>query len=279
MFDWSSFAQLLINSFFFLFVFYYRRAILSNEDVNSKNAFSNLWQNDFWGTPLASTNSHGSYRPLCVLTFRLNYWLFGYRPWGYHLTNVILHTITTGLVLKLGKILLPQNAARFGSLLFAVHPVHTEAVAGIVGRADVISCIFFILTVLCYIRHREEESIETIGDLRHHSCKLKRSSNHVDWTWDSSRVKSDFWGGVDKFKCNLGAANFVKSNVYLALTVCCGCLAMLCKETGFTALPVCLLYEILLLHRSQFGRGKKVRKIFKFLMFVKPNLICLLSDH
>ncbi|CAH1993199.1 unnamed protein product [Acanthoscelides obtectus] len=43
----------------------------------------------------------------------------------------------------------PQFAALAG-LLFAVHPVHTEAVTGIVGRADVLACIFFLLSLLAY---------------------------------------------------------------------------------------------------------------------------------
>lgn len=38
-------------------------------------------------------------------------------------------------------------------LLFAIHPIHTEAVAGLTGRADLIACIFFIMTLLSYIKH------------------------------------------------------------------------------------------------------------------------------
>lgn len=47
--------------------------------------------------------SHGSYRPLCVLTFRLNHLLGGLEPWGYHLVNVALHAACTVLVVRVAR--------------------------------------------------------------------------------------------------------------------------------------------------------------------------------
>nr|CAI5826914.1 unnamed protein product [Callosobruchus analis] len=63
------------------------RAILSNPDLLPDTPWSWLLEHDFWGTPLNDSGSHGSYRPLCVLTFRLNHWIGGFRPWGYHLVK------------------------------------------------------------------------------------------------------------------------------------------------------------------------------------------------
>ncbi|KAF0311350.1 Transmembrane and TPR repeat-containing protein 2 [Amphibalanus amphitrite] len=67
--------------------------------------------------------------------FRLNYLAGGLHPWGYHLVNVLLHCLACGLFGQLCAQLLgaASPAAWLGSLLFAVHPVHTEAVAGVVG--------------------------------------------------------------------------------------------------------------------------------------------------
>uniref|UniRef100_A0A0B7A7K4 dolichyl-phosphate-mannose--protein mannosyltransferase n=1 Tax=Arion vulgaris TaxID=1028688 RepID=A0A0B7A7K4_9EUPU len=130
------------------------RAIQKNPDLLPETPLWNLFYDDFWGTPLTHSGSHKSYRPLCVLTFRLNYMLGKMDPWGYHLGNVICHAITTFIFTLLAQTLL---GSRLGSatagLLFAAHPIHTEAVAGIVGRADVLACIFFLLTILCYMKY------------------------------------------------------------------------------------------------------------------------------
>lgn len=131
-----------------------RRAILTNADVRGEGALAQLLRNDFWGTPLVDSGSHGSWRPLCVLSFRLNYLAGGLIPSGYHLVNMLLHSFATALVVLVGRTLLPS---RFGVLaagsLFAVHPAHTEAVAGLVGRADLGACIFCLLAYLIYRRH------------------------------------------------------------------------------------------------------------------------------
>lgn len=133
-----------------------RRAILGNPDVKHTTPWIEIMRNDFWGTPLSDSGSHGSYRPLCVLTYKLNHWFGGYRPIAYHLVNVLLHCQATVLVVKIARHLLPS---RWGTLiagvLFASHPIHTEAVAGIVGRADLAACNFYLLAFLVYCRHCE----------------------------------------------------------------------------------------------------------------------------
>ncbi|KOC69598.1 Transmembrane and TPR repeat-containing protein 3 [Habropoda laboriosa] len=76
----------------------------------------------------------------------------GLKPSWYHATNIALHAIACVLVTRVSLAvasLRPGFAALTG-LLFAAHPVHTEAVTGIVGRADVLACIFFLLSFLAY---------------------------------------------------------------------------------------------------------------------------------
>ena len=111
-------------------------------------------QNDFWGTRLTDSGSHGSYRPLCVLSFKLNHLFDGYKPYSYHLVNVLLHCLATSLVVKVARHVLQSI---WGTIvtgaLFASHPIHTEAVAGIVGRADLASCNFYLLAFLTYCKH------------------------------------------------------------------------------------------------------------------------------
>jgi len=124
--------------------------------VNPSTPWTNVMFNDFWGTPLTHSGSHKSYRPLCVLSFRFNHWLHELKPGGYHLVNVLLHCTATALFTILARSLLPLRAewaTASAGALFASHPVHTEAVAGLVGRADVGAAIFFILAFIAYRRY------------------------------------------------------------------------------------------------------------------------------
>ncbi|KYN20678.1 hypothetical protein ALC57_06995 [Trachymyrmex cornetzi] len=133
-----------------------RRAILTNPDLLASTPWYRLFENDFWGTPLTERGSHGSYRPLCVATFRLNHFLGGLEPWGYHLVNVALHAACTVLVVKVARKVLPGRsnlAHAITGFLFAVHPIHSEAVAGIVGRADLLACFLTLTSFLTYSAH------------------------------------------------------------------------------------------------------------------------------
>ena len=90
------------------------------------------------------------YRPLTALTFAGN-WALGHgSPHPFHAVNVFLHAVTCVAVYALARRYLAPSAALVAGLLFAVHPVHTEAVANVVGRAEVMSALFAVLAVLCY---------------------------------------------------------------------------------------------------------------------------------
>ncbi|CAJ1057169.1 protein O-mannosyl-transferase TMTC2-like [Xyrichtys novacula] len=130
------------------------RAIKTNQDLLAETPWTNVFYDDFWGTLLTHSGSHKSYRPLCTLSFRLNHAVGGLEPWGYHLVNVVLHGAVTGLFTTLARLLLGGGLwSLLAGLLFASHPIHTEAVAGVVGRADEGAALFFLLSLLCYIRH------------------------------------------------------------------------------------------------------------------------------
>jgi 4-amino-4-deoxy-L-arabinose transferase-like glycosyltransferase len=203
----------IINKMYF-FLFCFSRAILTNQDVLPSTPVSSVWQDDFWGTPLTHSGSHKSYRPLTVLSFRLNYLAGGFRPSGYHLVNVLLHCAATALVVRLAKVLFGHRrifAVLVSGTLFASHPVHTEAVAGVVGRADVGACIFFLLSFLSYV-------------------------SHVRY-----RDKSEVIEGEEAL---LAAASRKWS--YLAACLLFATCAILTKEQGITVLVVCALYDLIL---------------------------------
>ncbi|KAF7646940.1 hypothetical protein LDENG_00179880, partial [Lucifuga dentata] len=129
-------------------------AIINNPDVRPGSSLWSIFSNDFWGKRMADNTSHKSYRPLCILTFKLNILLGGTTPLYFHLINMCLHCAVTCLLMHTCECCVFDDSrlAFVTALLFSVHPIHTEAVSGIVGRADVLACLLFLLTFLSYMR-------------------------------------------------------------------------------------------------------------------------------
>ncbi|KAM4677247.1 protein O-mannosyl-transferase TMTC1 [Discoglossus pictus] len=139
-------------------------AILNNPDSRGDTPLSSIFSNDFWGKAMSDNSSHKSYRPLCVLSFRINVLFGGMEAFYFHAVNVILHCMVSSLLMyTCHKVVFDdRRLALATALLFSAHPIHTEAVAGIVGRADVLSCLLFLLTFLSYIRSVEIGPVQDI---------------------------------------------------------------------------------------------------------------------
>jgi tetratricopeptide (TPR) repeat protein len=92
------------------------------------------------GYRLSAENS--LYRPLTTLSFALNRAVLGSEPLGFHAVNLLLHLLAVLLVFRLGREVLHSDGASFyAALLFAAHPVHVEAVANVVGRAEIMAAV------------------------------------------------------------------------------------------------------------------------------------------
>jgi Flp pilus assembly protein TadD len=92
--------------------------------------------------------------PLTWLSLMLDTDLYGVRPGGYHLTNVLLHA-ANAVLLFLALARATRNRARsaFVAALFALHPLHVESVAWVAERKDVLSTLFGLLSLLAYVRY------------------------------------------------------------------------------------------------------------------------------
>ncbi len=92
------------------------------------------------------------YRPLTMLTFALNARL-GTSATGYHVVNVLVHAAVTVLTLALAKLVLRSSlGAAVAAVLFAVHPIHTEAVTNVFGRAELLAALFVLICLLALAR-------------------------------------------------------------------------------------------------------------------------------
>lgn len=107
-----------------------------------------IWLTDWWldpQAPIQDPSRDRLYRPLSLQSFALNYAAHGLHPFGYHLVNVLLHAAACWLVWRLTlRLCGARGPAALAALLFAVHPVHAEAVAGVVGRAEILAALLMM---------------------------------------------------------------------------------------------------------------------------------------
>lgn len=109
--------------------------IPENQRVRNILDFRQIWLTPYWpefGREL------GVYRPFIIFLFAIQWAIGRGEPWVFHATNVLLHAGVTLLIFALLMRLLPRIPAAVGALIFAVHPVHTEAVANVVGQAEIV---------------------------------------------------------------------------------------------------------------------------------------------
>ena len=93
------------------------------------------------------------YRPVAIVSFMLDAARSGDDPRGYHLTNILLHSVATCLLLALALAWgAPAWAAFGGAILFAVHPVNVQAVAWIAGRNDLLLAVFGLLSLIAWTK-------------------------------------------------------------------------------------------------------------------------------
>lgn len=136
------------------FVFDDTSIVQSNTQIRSL-AFSNLKQifgSHYWQ---AVAGQGGLYRPVVILSYALNYAAGELDPWGYHLVNVLLHAFNSVLVFFIIQELFGDRVfSMWSGLLFALHPIRTEGVAYVVGRAETLAAFFFLAAWWCYLGRR-----------------------------------------------------------------------------------------------------------------------------
>jgi protein O-mannosyl-transferase len=111
-----------------------------------------------WGKPYPpSLPEAGLYRPVTTLSYLLDYQVWGgTKAGGFHLTNILLNCAAAALAFLTARCVGLSPLAALGTgLLFAAHPIHSEAVCWVVGRAEILAAIFVFLGVLCWVRWRQ----------------------------------------------------------------------------------------------------------------------------
>ena len=219
-------------------------AIVDNADAVGNSGWSNLLKNDYWGQNISQETSHKSYRPVTIISFRLNYYLHEYLNTNYkefyksftlsglertqerknlnlyaetyHIVNIILHGLVTIFVGIFFKRVADWSKVKveiyngllpgwfIATLLFLAHPVHVEAVTGLVGRAELI-CALFVMMAL--------------------------------YVWFSILTNS-------------ATANFIVASTKFIFCILLFYLSVFSKETGFTLVGLFVVMEYLILSRN-----------------------------
>lgn len=145
------------------FVYDDGKTVVDNHFIKDINNLSKLVQKKYF-----TLSGETTYRPVVTLTYFIDYALYGLRPSGYHLTNILLNAANGALFYIFLTLLLPpsvgnhrvvflqmfKNPPLIISLLFVTHPVLTEAVNAISFREDLLVFFFYFLTLIIYLRLR-----------------------------------------------------------------------------------------------------------------------------
>src|ERR1017187_4528941 len=134
------------------------------------------------GVAWAFTNLHGEatyWHPVTWLSHMLDCQLFGLKAGGHHLTSLFLHTLNTVLLfVVLRRMTGRRGASAMVAALFALHPLQVDSVAWIAERKNVLSALFFLLTLWAYVRYAEKSGGSNQSSVISNQSSGSATTNH-----------------------------------------------------------------------------------------------------
>jgi protein O-mannosyl-transferase len=146
------------------------------------------------GIKLAFSRSYlANWIPLTWISFMLDGSAYGAWPGGYHLTNLLLHTVNVLLLFHvLRKATGQEFSSAFAAALFAIHPIHAESVAWVTERKDVLSIFFGLLSLWAYVAYAQQKRWAAYGlSLALFVCSLMAKQTLV--TLPGVLLLLDYW--------------------------------------------------------------------------------------
>ncbi len=131
--------------------------VLGNPWIKNVRFIPEIFSNNVWGFRGETTNY---YRPMMYVIYMLTHYLFGIVPWGFHLVSVLLHAGSSVLVFLIARILFREykspskylSIPLMAAVLFAVNPIHTEAVDWVSCVPELSYTLFCLLSFYLYLR-------------------------------------------------------------------------------------------------------------------------------
>jgi protein O-mannosyl-transferase len=148
------------------FVYDDKAIVRDNPRIRSPQRLDEIFTTQYFG---GKRGTGTAYRPVLLLSFALQWWIHGGDPVPFHAVNLLLQVLVTLLLARLLlRIDLPPPMAIGAALLFAVHPIHAEAVTSIVGRGEILAAALvlgFLLLSLRWIERRGSRRLALVGAL------------------------------------------------------------------------------------------------------------------
>jgi protein O-mannosyl-transferase len=129
--------------------------IVENSSTHSLAHWWQLFAQSYW--PLKKGGD--LYRPVTMLGFAIQWTIGGGSPFVFHVVSILLYALICATFFAILLELLPTWAAWLGAALFAVHPLHVEAVANVVGQSELLAALFMFLALLVFLRARRRGPI------------------------------------------------------------------------------------------------------------------------
>ena len=149
-------ALFYINSFGNFFVWNDWTLVIENYLIKDWSNLPEIFTSVFW-KPLVG-EPFPIYRPLVSISLMADFSFWVLKPWGYHLSNVSLHVVNSILAYSLMRVYVSPATALMASVLFAVHPIHTESVTYISGRGDLLMALFLLSGVIAFLKSERHRS-------------------------------------------------------------------------------------------------------------------------
>ena len=131
--------------------------VKNNEDIRNWSNISKILTKDF-GTDMG--DKYAFYRPVQMASYMIDHSLWKLDPKGYHFTNIVLHVcVALSIYWLINMIFQESRLALLTGLFFVAHPIHTEAVTYIAGRADSLAVLFMLLCFIFYIKSSASKNI------------------------------------------------------------------------------------------------------------------------
>src|SRR5215831_4485346 len=130
--------------------------IINNPLIRSWHSIPRIFGSDLW---FHTIHNQVYYRPLFLVWEILNLKIFGVKPWGWHLTTVLLHVLASCAVYWLARALrIDHWTSALAALIFGVHPIHVECASWISAGSDSMVAIFYMLAFIAYLKAREHHN-------------------------------------------------------------------------------------------------------------------------
>ena len=133
--------------------------VVDNSRVHSLDHWARLFALPYWPPQYGAS----LYRPVVTLGYALQWSAGGGSPWVFHLCSVVLYAALCAVVLALLLEMLRPIPAMVAASLFAVHPVHVEAVANVVGQSELLAALAVVGSCVVYIRARRTGALGAVA--------------------------------------------------------------------------------------------------------------------